>query len=127
VKNIELRGAPIVNLLGRPVSETAHAVSSDLMNTDTRSSEFWQLKNGRSICIREIDNLCFVAFGYVDGLRKKGFRFLGRYETLQLAVETGGAFLCSLDITTFRYFRTCVAAGRFVTPAGSGRCGRIGA
>jgi hypothetical protein len=87
------------------------------MNTRPGPSEFQQLKNGRAICIHEMDNLYFVAFGYIDGLRKKGFRYLGRYETLQLAVQTGEAFLCTLDVSTFRHFRTCVAAGRFVPPA----------
>jgi hypothetical protein len=87
----------------------------------TNACQFQQLKNGRAISIHEIDALHFVAFGYIDGLRKKGFRFLGPYETLQLAVETSGAFLCTLDLSTFRHFRTCVAAGRFEAAASSAR------
>jgi hypothetical protein len=89
------------------------------MKTKPCPSEFQQLKNGRAICVYEIDKLHFVVFGYIDGLRKKGFRYLGMYETLQLAVETGGAFLCTLDLSTFRHFRTCVAAGRFEAGANS--------
>jgi hypothetical protein len=100
---------------------SGNAVSRGGMKTKPCPSEFQQFLNGRAICIYEIDRLHFVAFGYIDGLRKKGFRYLGRYETLQLAVETGGAFLRTLDISTFRYFRTCVAAGRFEAGASSER------
>jgi hypothetical protein len=83
------------------------------MNTDTHSSEFWQMKNGRAICIHEKENLSFVVFGYLDGLRKTGFRYLGSYQTLILAVETSGAFLSTVDGSTFRHFRNCVAGGGF--------------
>jgi hypothetical protein len=83
------------------------------VKTETSTLEYWVMKNGRAICIQERENVSFVAFGYLDGLRKTGFRYLGSYETLVLAVETTGAFLSSVDGLTFRHFRTCIAGGRF--------------
>ena len=108
---------PQVNPAGYKDWATRCPISKVGMKTDIGLSEFWQMKNGRSICIHETEDLRFVAFGYLDGGRKKGFRDLGRYETLQLAVETCGAFLCTIDARTFRAFRNRIAAGRF----GSGR------
>ena len=91
-------------------------VSRRGMNTDTLS-EFWQMKNGRAISIHEKQGRGFIAFGYLDGVKRRGLRALGSYETLKLAIETCGAFLAMTDGAAFQRFRNCIAAGRFASYA----------